>query len=233
MQANHVSLPLLRGYRAAPNRTEITGVLGSATIIGKQVCTCSHVLESIDFAKEVVLTKWNPHDEEDPWVEFTGATVHPLYDFAVLLSEQCPPFPPLPLNEKLLDMAPQVYAIGFHEDGICTTIEGRKMFQVAPRAFFGNVVRVLNEKNNKSLSVCELSFPTLSGFSGAPVLSPGLDTIVGIIYGNIQQKIQVHEKYELLDGKKVFSETVNRIMELGLFHSIQSINSFLVDLKMA
>lgn len=106
------------------------------------------------------------------------------------------------------------------------------MFQVAPRAFFGNVVRVLNEKNNKSLSVCELSFPTLSGFSGAPVLSPGLDTIAGIIYGNTQQKIQVHEKYEMRDGVNVFSETVNRIMELGLFHSIQSINSFLVDLKM-
>lgn len=232
MQTNHALLPLLRGYRAAPNRTpEITGFLGSATVVGNKVCTCAHVIESVDFTKEVILTKWNPHRDQDPLVEFAGAAVHPRYDFAVLLSEQCPPFDPIPLDETILDMGLQVYAMGFHDDGICMTAEGRKMFQVAPRAFFGNVVRVLDEPNNKSLSLCELSFPTLSGFSGAPVFSPGLNTIVGMIYGNIQQKILVHENYEMRDGQKVFSETVNRIMELGLFHSIQSIKSFMVDLE--
>ena len=53
-----------------------------------------------------------------------------------------------------------------------------------------------------------------------------------MIYGNVEQKIPVHERYELRDGNMEFSETVNRIMELGLFHSVKSIKSFLVDLNL-
>jgi hypothetical protein len=65
-----------------------------------------------------------------------------------------------------------------------------------------------------------------------PLFTPGLDFIVGMIYGNVEQKIPVHERYELRDGNMEFSETVNRIMELGLFHSVKSIKSFLVDLNL-
>lgn len=232
MQANHALLPLLRGRRASSDRVEVVGFLGSATILGKNVCTCAHVVQTVDFGKELILTKWNPHDPKQPWVEFPAAIIHPRYDFAVLQPSQRPQNPPLPLYEVELDLGPQVYGIGFHDDGTSISPEGRKDFQVAPRAFFGNVVRVYEQPNNKSLSVCELSFATLSGFSGAPLFTPGLDLIAGMIYGNVEQKIQVHERYELRDGNMEFSETVNRIMELGLFHSVKSIKRFLTDLSL-
>lgn len=231
IQTNRALLPLLLCDWISPNRMEISEFIGSATIIGKSVCTCSHVIKSIDFKKNPVVSRWIPQDENGSFVVFTGAESHPKYDFAVLQSKESPPFDPLPLNEQMLDMGPLVRTIGFHQDGCRINPDGRKMFQVAPRSFFGNVVRVYEEASNKSLSHCELSFPTLSGFSGAPVFSDGLDSIVGMVYGNIEQKIQVYENFELVDGEKRYSETVNRILELGVFHSIKSIKSFLADLE--
>lgn len=230
IQANQVLLPLLLCERDSKNHLEISGFIGSATIIGNTVCTCSHVIESIDFKKNAVISRWNPSDEDGQFFEFSGAKLHPKYDFATLQTNESPPLDSLPLSEQILDMGPLVRAIGFHDDGYRINPDGRKMFQVAPRSFFGNVVRVYEVPSNKSPSQCELSFPTLSGFSGAPVFSNGFDSIVGMIYGNIEQKIQVYENYELVDGEKRYSETVNRILELGLFHSTQSIKSFLADL---
>lgn len=230
MNISDASLPLLRGFRAATGIWEVSGYLGTATIIGRKVCTCSHVIGSINFENEVVLTKWVLNDISAPWIVFTGAKIHPRFDFAELQTSEDPPQESLPL-ERIGDIGPLVYVVGFHDDGFKSTPEGLKNFNVAPRAFFGNVVRVFEEPNNKSLSVCELSFPTLSGFSGAPVFSVGFDRIVGMVYGNVEQKIQVHSKYELHEGRMEFSETVNRILELGLFHSIDCIERCLVDLE--
>lgn len=230
MQINHVLLPLLRGSFSDRGRPEAMGFIGSASIIEKKVCTCSHVIEQIDFEREIVLTKWNPHIPEEPWVIFSGAIVHPRFDFAVLQTDQSPPHPSIPIFDGILDMGLQVYAFGFHDDGFCITSDRRKDYQVAPRSFLGNVVRVHQFPNNKSPSLCELSFPTLSGFSGAPVLATGLEAVVGMIYGNVEQKITVHERYELRDGNMEFSETVNRILELGLFHSAATIRQLVSEL---
>lgn len=229
LNVTNAVLPLLKGNRMADGTINATGYLGSATVIGNEICTCKHVIESIDYVNEVVLTKWIPHEPNSPWVVFTGADIHPRYDFAVLKSTRSHPLESLPLAD-IQDMGLQVYVFGFHDDGVNMQIDGQKLYKVAPRAFFGNVVRFFNESNNMSSSVCELSFPTLSGFSGAPVISSGLDSIVGMVYGNVEQKIQVHSKYELREGKMEFSETVNRILELGLFHSVNCIKRCLVDL---
>ena len=229
MQITSAVLPLMKGYKTGQNIVEAIGFIGSATIVGNNVCTCAHVVQSVDFKSELILTKWNPDNPNEPWQEFIGAKVHKKYDFAVLQTINSPPNKPLPLSNTPLEMSQQVYGIGFHDDGECISPEGRRNFQVAPRSFFGNVVRVDEQVNNFSPSLCELSFATLSGFSGAPVFSPGLDSIIGMIYGNVDQKIQVHQRYELIDGDMKFSETVNRIMELGLFHSAKSIKTFLKE----
>ncbi len=150
MQINHVLLPLLRGYLSNEGKPEATGFIGSASIIGTNVCTCAHVLDQINFANEVVLTKWNPHLPQEPWVVFSGAIRHSRFDFAILQNSQPPPNASLPLFDGTLDMGLQVYAFGFHDDGIYINNGTRKDYQVAPRSFFGNVVRVHQKLNNKS-----------------------------------------------------------------------------------
>lgn len=230
MKMTHAVIPLIGAKRTAGN-IDLTRFLGSATIIDYQVCTCAHVIESINFETDIVLSKWVPEDPSSPWVVFTNAKVHPRYDFAILKSNQIPSSQSLMLRENLQDMGMQVYAVGYHDDGVVMTSDGKRNINLAPRSFFGNIVRFHQEPNNKSSAVCELSFPTLSGFSGAPVLNSSFDKILGMVYGNIEQKIQVHSKYELREGQMEFSETVNRILELGLFHSADSIKNFLADLK--
>lgn len=230
LQANQVVIPLLKGHIRSDGRGEAGAFLGSATIIHGLVCTCAHVVRAVEPAnREVILAKWNPHVHNEPWVIF-HAKVHPKYDFAVLLTDQKPPLTQVPLLSAPLDMGPQVAVLGFHDDGTVHDERGRTQ-QVAPRMFSGNVVRTHDVRTNVSATLCELSFPVLSGFSGAPVLNyPGLDAVVGLAYGNAEQTIQVYGSSEVRDGEQVFSETVNRILELGLFHSAVSIAGYLRDM---
>jgi hypothetical protein len=224
-----VSLPLIRGVRHSPQGIVAKDFLGSATVVGKTVCTCKHVVASVDFSREVVLTKWSL---QGPWVVFTGARRHPQFDFAVLDSAEQPPLDSLPLFQNMMTMGTMVCAAGYHYDGVAQTPSGESLM-LAPRAFLGNVVRVHDSVSNHSPAVCELSFPTLSGFSGAPLVSRDFDRIVGMVYGNVEQSILVHSRYEQRDGNTEFSETVNRILDLGLFHLPTHIQRFLQDLNAA
>lgn len=221
------ALALFKGARNKTGQAELSGFLGSATIINGRVCTCKHVVEAVDFSKEVILTAW---DHQEMWAMFTNAIVHPKYDFAILEPRHPLPFASLPLYEDPLPTGARVYTVGFHDDGVIPTIGEGKNFQVASRTFYGNVVRIWETQSNKSPSICEISFPTHSGFSGAPLVDRTFRAIFGMVYGNLEQSIQLYSKTEVLENEVQFSEIVSRIIELGLFHRAQDIKRFLAEL---
>jgi S1-C subfamily serine protease len=229
IEAYQVSLPLLKGILKSPQQAIVSAFLGSATVLQGRVFTCRHVVEAVDFSKELVLTKW---DLNGDWVVFDRVAMHTKYDFAELKTQAKPPFESAPLYNKQVTPGTLLYAVGYHHEGSDT--QGvTPNIAIAPRLFHGNVVRVWEIGNNKSPAVCELSFPTLSGFSGGALIGAGFDRVFGMVYGNLEQSIQVHSKYELKDGAVRFSETVNRILELGLFHSCKDLPSLMAEVNAA
>lgn len=222
-----VVLALFKGTYDESGKVLLAGFIGSASIINGVICTCKHVIEVVDFSNEVIVTAF---DHQDMWAIFSSANVHTKYDFAVLKPNQTLPFDSLPLYEELLPTGARVYAIGFHDDGVIPTIDGGKNFQVAPRTFYGNIVRISETQTNLSPSICELSFPTHSGFSGAPLVDRTFGAVFGMTYGNVEQSILVYSTSEVLDDEVRFSEKVSRILELGLFHRALDIKRFLADL---
>jgi hypothetical protein len=101
----------------------------------------------------------------------------------------------------------------------------------------GHIVSI-TEKPSKTLranSVCELSFPVTAGFSGAAVISSDqVDKfqLIGMLYSNLESSIQVHSfidyKNEIEREKE--KETIVKVTEFGLMHSIYDIKQFLDDM---
>jgi hypothetical protein len=233
IQFYQAMLPLLKativeGTRSAPKKYAADVFIGTATIFRDKVCTCKHVLDKIDFSKSFVVSQWSLMGD---WVIFDEPQYHPKFDFAVLRST-VPPFAQLPIYADLPFAGTSVFAGGFDFDETSRNPDGSLHIDVAPRIFGGNVVRVHERQSNKARTLSELSFPTLSGLSGGPVFSQDFSSILGMVYGNIEQTIQVHSVSEVSgDGSTTFKETINRIVEYGLFHTSKDILSYLDDMR--
>ena len=64
-----------------------------------------------------------------------------------------------------------------------------------------------------------------SGFSGAPLLADF--QVAGMLYGNVDTKIQGYSLTEVQDGDKLYRETAYRIYEYGLCHRISGLVEFI------
>ena len=69
------------------------------------------------------------------------------------------------------------------------------------------------------MGVC-VNFPILQGLSGGPLLTyhNGIK-IAGMVYGNIESRITLHEIENYEDERKQYCETVHRVVELGVAHT--------------
>ena len=84
----------------------------------------------------------------------------------------------------------------------------------------------------KCRTVCELSFPALTGFSGAPVFWGDKSVLIGMLYGNRETQLEVFSQSQVEKTLKTVKEKIFRTMEFGLMHTIDDIKSFLVDIRM-
>jgi hypothetical protein len=221
LELNHVSVPLfaaeVRGSVAHPLR-----YIGSATIIGEHLCTAAHVVRATFDAGHIVLAQTYPGV-----ITCQDVDVHPRWDFAILKpTGNLPDTPRVPIYVGALAMSLPVYAMGYHEDDTSAVAK-----QAAPRSFSGNITRVNKVPNGKSPSICELSFPTLAGFSGTAVVDSTFKAIIGMVYGNVEQSITVFAHEEVAeDGAVTYMETVKRIMDLGLFHGGADVAAMMADM---
>jgi len=96
----------------------------------------------------------------------------------------------------------------------------------------GHIVRVgENSPVEHAKSICEVSFPSLAGFSGTPILSDGEQQYVaGMLYGNYESSIQLFKITGINDSGNKCNEEIHRVYEFGLAHTPSDIRQFLSDL---
>ena len=107
------------------------------------------------------------------------------------------------------------------------------------RLFQGHIVMVNGPPlQNTALSRCELSFPVLSGFSGAPLygnvpIAPFQQDnwrIMGMVYGNFESTILTYADKSYSEDGSEYKESMYRILELGLAHSAKDLLILLKNL---
>ena len=99
--------------------------------------------------------------------------------------------------------------------------------------YFKGYISFIGTRSDKTLrcrTVCELSFPTLNGFSGAPVFFENKNSLVGMLYGNRESKIEVFSNKLIEIKGKAVTKKHPRSMALGLMHTVNDIVAFIEDM---
>jgi hypothetical protein len=78
-------------------------------------------------------------------------------------------------------------------------------------------------------TILEVSFPSLPGFSGAPLFTD-TNHLLGMLYGNLESAIEVFSTKEVSDAGEQYRETVHRVLELGLAHPVEQLSHWVSDL---
>ena len=101
--------------------------------------------------------------------------------------------------------------------------------------YFKGYISFIGKKPDSTMkcrTVCELSFPSLSGFSGAPVFFENKSALIGMLYGNRETNIEVFSHSVSENNGETITEKIFRTMEFGLMHTVNDIVIFLEDLGM-
>jgi hypothetical protein len=221
-------LPLVTGKKVGTDTVDaLHRYAGVAVYIGSYglVATCAHIVESLDNEEILMAKDFNL----DQFFEVQNIVCHPSMDFAVGQINVKDNSYLCPVNERLTPIIMGTDVSSFGHVNI-----GKKGIDISLKyRFFKGYISFLGDKpdsSKRSKSLCEVSFPSLAGFSGAPVFLKGSDRLVGMLYGNNESNIEVFSFSEIADDNKKYSEKVFRTIEFGLVHTISDIISYLDDL---
>lgn len=189
--------------------------------------TCAHIID--DVLDDEILVAVDASSQNNDMYPVNEITKHPSFDFAIGVVKR-PKYDVIPIfGEQILHMGTEVFAYSFMPDSI---IDGK--WHINQRVFKGYVVGSHDNNPNSSIgarSTCELSFPSLKGFSGTPIFFDKKETcIAGMLFSNKTSSIVSHEYSEVAEDGKVFSEKISRVIELGLSHTAFDLRNFLNDL---
>ena len=181
--------------------------------------SCKHIFESISSDEKICAKDLNSSE----FFEILNLKCHPRFDFATFNINISKSGFPLVFHSYL--PGTNVQALGFLDGGKV----GSNVI-IEPRLLKGYVTRVsANPQIPIAKSTLEVSFPSLKGFSGMPIITNN-DLLVGMLYSNAESKIELHNLSEFEENGKVLKESIYRVQEFGLAHSITDILSFLEDL---
>jgi hypothetical protein len=222
---NKYVLPLFEALIENGQIKETPKFLGMSFNINKSgaIATCSHLFSNLDKSKMVIGIEMGNYDV------FTVQDIkcHDKYDFAIATAIRRieAVLPLMPTEEYLAGV--DVMAYGVNTDGL----NGQKL-QLCPRLMKGHIVRIGNNSQLKhARSICEISFPSLAGFSGTPIVSSGPQQYVaGMLYGNYESSIELFKITEIDDSHSKYNEQIHRVYEFGLAHTPADIKLFLKDL---
>ena len=181
--------------------------------------TCRHVFEALKAGQKLVLGQ--PYAEQrDRFLPVTEWQAHPKIDIAlgrVLGTTKRPVLSPYPGR---IATGLDVESFGF----MSWEKRGRSLSMDA-RLLRGHVSRMYPEPDGlPAKSVFEVSFASPSGFSGAPLLAG--HRVVGMLYGNIESRLQAFTLDEIKDGGREYKEVSYRIHEFGLAHPLEDVIGF-------
>ncbi len=218
-------IPLAVAKRTARNQGDIERFAGSAFYINSHgtIATCSHIVESLQ-EDEFLIAK---ELRTGTFLEIKNICRHEKYDFAVGQVDVSNNLFFKPVMDELL-IGDDVGAVGF-------TVYGKigKDVRVDTRMLRGYISRISNQcqGNMRGKSTFEVSFPSLTGFSGTPITTHNGSFLAGMLYNNVESSIEVFSFSEVNENGEKYSEKIHRIIEFGAAHSINDIKSFLADLK--
>ena len=222
---NQYVLPLFEALIDDGEIKETPRFLGMAFNINKDgaVATCAHLFTDLDDKKSVIAIQMT--DSHFFLVE--NIKCHEKYDFAIATVKRpvdiVLPFVPQEDYQAGLD----VMAYGVNSNGK----KGQKL-DMCPRLMKGHIVRIgENPPVDHAKSICEVSFPSLAGFSGTPILSNGSQQYVaGMLYGNYESSIELFKVTDIDDSGNSYNEQIHRVFEFGLAHTPEDMRQFLKDL---
>lgn len=215
-------LPLGVAKRIEDGRYLVDEFNGSSFFVNGQgwVATCKHNLPDLSDDRH-----YTCHYLVDESIhELNDIRRHPRMDLAVGRVELSGGYLTPHLDRLLLGI--DVCAMGFVKRGIH---EGK--LKVDIRFLKGYVTRV--GPNDFGLptgpTLLEVSFPSLPGFSGAPLLTD-TNQLLGMLYGNLESTIEVYSTKEVADADGEFRESIYRVVELGLAHPLDQLEQGVRDL---
>ena len=218
-------LPLSVAKRTGTDKGDLLRFAGSSFYIDSfgTIATCSHIIESLQeneflIAKELSI---------GAFFEVKNLRCHPKFDFALGQIDVTKSKFFKPANKELI-LGDDVGAIGFTASG-----KIGKDVHVETRMLRGYISRISEKPTAhiKGKSTFEVSFPSLAGFSGAPVTTHEGSFLAGMLFNNIESSIEVFSYSEIKDNDKKYSEKIHRIIEFGAVHPLEDIKTFLSDLK--
>ena len=203
---------------------EIRRFLGTAFPITPNggLLTCRHVVDVSMMANETLAVFDNEVKRVVPISDFK-LSANPKFDVAFIpdaLQREKSEFFPL-LSPDLITMGEDVYSFGYY----------RSENNLYMGYFKGNIVNFLKSERTPGSVSMSLSYAVIEGLSGSPVLTYHNGTkLVGMCWGNIQSRIVASEVTEFEDEKTKFSETINRIVELGQAHHAKALINFMQEI---
>ncbi len=222
-------LPLCTGEKINENTVkDLNRYAGVGYYIGKNgiIATCAHIVEAIK-PQEILMAK---DFHLNKFFEVKNLKVHPEVDFAIgqidVRGNRVPPM--VDEQSHPLMMGTDVVSFGYVNYG-----KDEKNLNLQYR-FFKGYITFLGNKPHKSLrsrTFCEVSFPSLAGFSGSPIFFNGTDILAGMLFGNNESDIEVFSYSEIKEPNHEYTEKVFRTLEFGTAHTVSDIKLFLNDLK--
>ncbi len=182
--------------------------------------TCRHVFEEVKEGQYPAIAQ--PFgDKRDRYIPVVQSECHPQYDMAMGSARLAHPSKFLPLHAGHIVPGTNVSAFGFTEWG-----KSGQSLQIDVRYLKGHITRTSEESQGlPTARIVEVSFGSPSGFSGTPLLVDF--KIAGMLYNNIETKLQGYSVSEVRDGNNEYRETAYRIYEYGLSHHANDLVSFL------
>lgn len=184
--------------------------------------TCRHVFAELKEGQSAAIAQ--PFsNKRDRYVPAVQSECHPRFDVAMGTAKLAHPSKFLSLYEGHIVPGLNVSAFGFTEWG-----KSGQSLQIDVRYLKGHITRTSQESQGlPTARVVEVSFGSPSGFSGTPLLADF--RIAGMLYNNVETKLQGYSVSEVRDGNNEYHETAYRIYEYGLSHHPGNLVSFLEE----
>jgi hypothetical protein len=230
MNYGEYQIPLLIAklrFEGSTIHYQIDRYAGVAFFIGEEgkVATCKHIVEMVQEG-EVLLGKDLISGDIDVIYNLKS---HPQYDFAIGNFIKHKTYKCFELCDTDYLPGHDVRAFGFTNIG-----REERSVRVSARMLKGYVVSHSDTSTHPlACSTTELSFPSLKGFSGSPLVSLDTGKIAGMLFSNHESSIEVHSLTEVEENGDKFAESIYRIVELGLAHSAKDILKFIQDIESA
>jgi len=221
-------LPLVvRKKTVTRSHEEIDRFAGTGFYLGANgvVATCEHIVSSIDADEMIMAYDIKSHT----FFQLNHVKCHPSMDFAVarIQVKNNSYFKLLSTQKRSIPLGTDVSSCGYINAGrVGSALRLEDKFFKGYISFIGN----RPDPSAHCRTLCELSFPTLVGFSGAPVFYKDQNLLFGMLYGNKETRIEVASSPETAENHRASTAKKYRTMAFGLMHTIDDIISFLADM---